>query len=555
VSAALLCFLISNVAGLSAPLIIKLLIDDALIHANMKALHVIILGVVFLYLLRGIFSFIHGYTIAKASNLMVCNFRQAMYAKLQRLDYAYFVNTPAGEIISLFTNDMLLLQQAVSLSIPDLLVESLNVLAIMVIMVYFDWHLALVTFATLPFIILAIGFFNRKIANLGMLVEHALAKVTTVLHQSLLTVMTVQSYGREEYEYKKFSAHIHKAAKDFIKVQRMNAILLSSVEFLGAIALTIIIWYGGREVIDGQLSIGGMFAFLVYIINIPMPIRKISKAVSQMRLGMVAWQRISTLERQPTRIVDGTKSLKTVNGVVEFREVSFEYLPHLGTLQNISVKAEPGQVVAIVGPSGAGKSSFANLLLRFYDPIRGGIFLDDVNIRELKINDLRRQIGFIQQEPILFNDSICENIRYGNPSAGMDEVVNAAKLANAHDFIQEMPGGYEYVVGELGGNLSGGQRQRIAVARAILLDPPILLLDEPTAALDAQAEKQVMDAVRQAGAGRTTFIITHRLSTLAGSDKVIYLNRGRILEVGTHDELMLRGGVYATAVKSQEFRE
>lgn len=551
---ALVCFLISNAAGLAAPLIIKMLIDDALLNGDMEYLHLIIGGVVLLYLVRGIFSFIHGYAIAKASNSMVANLRETMYSRLQKLDYAYFINTPAGEIISLFTNDLLLIQQAVSVSLPDLLVESLNLLAIMVIMLYFDWHLAIVTFATMPFIILAISFFNRKIGALGMLVEHTLAKVTSILHQSLLTIVTVQSYVREDYEYKKFSGSIRKAASDFIKVQRLNSILLALVEFLAAIGLTVIIWYGGREVINGQLSIGGMFAFLIYIINMPMPIRKISQAISQMKLGMVAWQRIHVLDKIPTTILDGYKELDHVTGKVEFKEVSFEYLPQVTTLKDINISAEPGQVIAIVGPSGAGKSSFANLLLRFYDPSSGGIYVDGTNIRELKVDDFRRKIGFIQQEPILFNATIAENIRYGSPLSTMEDVIAAAKISNAHEFIMSLPDGYDYMVGELGSNLSGGQRQRIALARAIILDPPILLLDEPTAALDGQAEKMVLDAVRKAGLGRTTFMITHRLTTIEPSDMVLFLDKGRIVETGTHEELLGLGGAYASAFAAQELR-
>lgn len=551
---ALICFIIANLAGLSAPLIIKVLIDDALLQGDMEYLHVIIGGVILLYLLRGIFSFMHGYTIAKASNSMVANLRDNMYSRLQRFDYAYFVNTSTGEIISLFTNDLLLIQQAVSVSLPDLLVESLNLLAIMLIMVYFDWHLALVTFATMPFIIFSIGFFNKKIGALGMLVEHTLAKVTSILHQSLLTIVTVQSYVREDYEYKKFSGSIRKAAGDFIKVQRLNAVLLALVEFLAAIGLTVIIWYGGREVITGQLSIGGMFAFLIYIINMPMPVRKISQAISQMKLGMVAWQRVHALEKIPTAVLDGGKKCTKVEGLVEFKEVCFEYLPHLRTLKNINVSARPGQVIAIVGPSGAGKSSFANLLLRFYDPSSGAIYLDGTDIRDLKLKEFRENIGFIQQEPILFNASISENIRYGKPSATIEEVIEAAKVADAHDFIMSLSDGYDYMVGELGGNLSGGQRQRIAVARAIIMNPAILLLDEPTAALDGQAEKQVMNAVRKAGKGRTTFIITHRLTTIEPSDTVVYLEKGMVIETGTHEELVKHGGVYATAVTAQELR-
>lgn len=550
---AIVCFIIASIAGLAAPLVVKLLIDDALSGGNITFLHIIIAGIVILYLIRGLFSYFYGYRMAKAGNQMLAKLREDMFTKLQSLDYAYFMKMPSGDLISLFTNDLLLIQQAVTVGIPDIIVESLNLLAIMAIMIYFDWKLAMVTFATLPFIIVAISFFNSKIGRMGALVEHTLAKVTSIIQQSLVSVMIVQSYVREDYEYRKFSDKIQQAAGDLLKAQRLSAILVPLVEFLAAIGLTIIVWYGGREVINGDLSIGGMFAFLVYIINVPMPVRKISQAMTFLKFGIVAWNRINNLLNEQTpSVADGYLDMSKAQGVVEFKDVSFAYRTGKPVLEAISISAKPGEIIAIVGPSGAGKSSFANLLLRFYDPTQGVIYLDGVNIKDIKIKDLRQHIGFIQQEPVLFNTTILENIRFGNLAATSSQIEQAARKANAHAFIMELPQGYNTVVGELGGNLSGGQRQRIAIARAIIAEPSILLLDEPTAALDAHTEKQVMAAIRQASMGRTTFIITHRMSTIMASDQVIYLAGGRIVETGTHQELLSKGGLYARVVKYSE---
>lgn len=550
---AIVCFCVASVAGLAAPLVVKLLIDDALAGRNINFLHLITASIAILYFFRGLFSYFYGYCMAKAGNKMLAKLRQDMFAKLQSLDYAYFMKTSSGELISLFTNDLLFIQQAVTVGIPDAIVESLNLLAIMAIMIYFDWELAMVTFATLPFIIVAISFFNNKIGKLGVLVEHALAKVSAIIQQSLVSVIVVQSYVREDYEYRKFSDKIQQAASDLLKAQRLSAILVSLVEFLAAIGLTIIIWYGGREVINGHLSIGGMFAFLVYIINVPMPVRKISQALTYLKLGTVAWIRINSLLNEQTPIVmEGNLQMTKAEGLVEFKDVSFAYQTGNLVLENINIIARPGEIIAIAGPSGAGKSSFANLLLRFYDPDKGAIYLDGVDIKKLKLGELRQHIGFIQQEPILFNTTILENIRYGRPSATTSQIEQAARLADAYDYIMDLPQGFNTIVGELGGNLSGGQRQRIAIARAIITEPAILLLDEPTAALDAQSEKQVMSAIRQASTGRTTFIITHRMSTIMASDRVVYLTDGRVAETGTHQELIDKGGVYARAVQFSE---
>lgn len=550
----IVCFLVASTAGLAAPIVIKVLIDDALSNGNIKYLHIIIASILALYFIRGLFSFVHGHCMARAGNDMVAKTRHTMFCRLQLQDYAYFVNTPTGEIMSLFTNDLLLLQQAVTVGISDCIVESINLLAIMCIMIYFDWELALVTFITIPFIVLAIGHFNKKIAILGDGVEQSLAKVTDHVHHSLRSLNIIQSYVREEFEYKRFSGQIHNAASEYLKLQRLNAILIPLVEFLAALGLTIIIWFGGREVINGNLTIGGMFAFLIYIISLPAPIRKISEAFTKLKLGVVAWHRISNLNEQPRCIVDGTSCLKRIEGKVEFRNVAFNYSKNMGILKDINISAAPNEIVAIAGPSGAGKSSFANLLLRFYDPADGGIFIDGIDLRTVKVSDLRRNIGFIQQHPTLFNTSILDNIKYGRPDASFNQVVQAAKQANAHDFITKLPQGYNTVVGECGGSLSGGQRQRIALARALILEPTILLLDEPTASLDAKAEREVIDAIRSASNGRTTFMITHRLSTIVNSDKVVYLDNGEIVETGYHSDLINKQGVYARAVQVGEIQ-
>jgi subfamily B ATP-binding cassette protein MsbA len=275
---------------------------------------------------------------------------------------------------------------------------------------------------------------------------------------------------------------------------------------------------------------------LIYIINIPTPVRKFTEAMTRMKLGMIAWQRINVLETKVSDIIDGYGDLPAVRESIEFKDVSFYYNTRKPILKNINLIAAQGDVIAVTGHSGAGKSSFANLLLRFYDPNDGAIYMNGVNIKDVKVNSLRSQIGFIQQEPVLFNASIFENIQYGNDKATREQIIAAAKMANAHDFIMELDKNYDYVVGEMGTRLSGGQRQRIAIARAIVKNPAVLVLDEPTAALDAHAEKLVMQAIRKASEGRITFLITHSLSVLVSSDKILHLANGKLYE-GLEDQV------------------
>ena len=314
--AAIGCFIIASAAGLTEPIIIKIFTDYALQQQAAYYLHLIIAVILGLYLLRGVFSYAHAQFMARAGNRMVTELRSTMFQQLHSQDYVFFVNTPSGKIISLFTNDLLLIHQAVTQAIPDATVESLTVLATMIIMFYLNWELAMITFITIPFIIFAIASFNQKIDDAGAMLEHNLEKLTSIVQQSFQSVRMIQSYVREDYEYIKFQQQNRETAAECLRLQRLNAIIIPLVEFLVAIGLTVIIWYGGREVINGGLTIGGMFAFLIYIINLPAPVRKISEAITKIRLGSIAWQRISALEEQPDALPDGAAVPAKVDGKV-----------------------------------------------------------------------------------------------------------------------------------------------------------------------------------------------------------------------------------------------
>ncbi len=446
---------------------------------------------------------------------------------------------------------------ALQSALVDRLIELFTELSIffgsLVMMVMLDWQLSILTLITVPLVGQAMKIFGRKLKKSGTVVQERLSDITSMMQESISAVRVVKSFGREEYENERFHNQNELNFKAEMKNVQQMSLLTPTVEFLAAVAVTVIVWFGGYEVVNGRITAGALVAFLTYAVNLANPVKRISRVYGNIQKAMAGADRVFSVLDLPESIKDkeGARDLPKVEGNVSIEDVSFEYKEGIPALSHLSLTARPGEMIAFVGPSGAGKSTIANLIPRFYDVTSGTIKIDGYDIRDVTLASLRGQIGMVPQETMLFSQTVRENIRYGRLDATDEEIVEAAKDANAHEFIMQLPDGYDTKIGERGLNLSGGQRQRIAIARAILKDPQILILDEATSALDTESEKIVQAALDRLMVGRTSFVIAHRLSTIFGADQIYVIEHGSIVEHGTHEELLAAGGLYSNLYNIQ----
>lgn len=553
---ALLALIVSSALNLVFPSVIQGVVDSVLQARDLQLLDTITITLIALFLLRAITTLIETYQLNFVGERVVVDLRKQLYEHLQTLSLKFFTERRVGELMSRLSSDVTVMRTALTNNVNALLGQVLTLVGALVLMVLLNWQLTLFIVVLIPLIV-ALGFImGYYMQRISTRVQDALAGATVVAEEVMQNIREVKTFVREDYEVNRYSSAIERAFRASLELVRLRAVFGSVMAFIAFGSLALFLWFGGREVLEGRLTAGELIAFLVYGITVGGSFAGLVGLYSQFQEAIGATKRVFQIMDSVPTVQDAphAKTLAHTSGRITFEHVYFRYDERQEVLRDIHLDIAPGEIVALVGPSGAGKSTMFNLIPRFYDVEDGQLCIDGEDVRQLTQKSLRQQIGIVPQETLLFGGTIRENILYGRLDASDDELVAAAKAANAHDFIMELPDGYETIVGERGVRLSGGQRQRVAIARAILKNPRILLLDEATSSLDNESEHLVQEALGRLMQNRTTVIIAHRLSTIRIAHRIAVLEKGQIVELGTHDELMAKEGLYAKLYEMQ-FRE
>lgn len=550
---AILALVISAALSLVFPAVIQDVVDSVLDEGNIELLNQITLLLLTVFLIRSITSLIETYNINYVGEKVVMDLRKALYSHIQSLSLKFFVEQRVGELVSRISSDVTVMRTALTNNVTTLLQQALIMIGAVAIMFVLNWRLSLFIVVMIPFIVGFGAVFGIYLRRTSEKVQDEIAGSTVVAEEVFQNIREVKSFAREPYEVQRYNNAITRAFDAAVKVLRIRAVFGPVTAFFAFGGLSLILWFGGREVIANRLSGGALISFLIYGLTVAGSFASLIRLYSSFQEAIGATKRVFQIMDLKPDIEDkpSAQELKTVQGQIKFNQVNFTYDDRLDVLHDISLEISSGEIIALVGPSGAGKSTMFNLIPRFYDPSSGTIEIDGIDLRDMTQASLRGQIGIVPQETLLFGGTIRENILYGRLDATENELIDASRAANAHDFIIELPDQYETIVGERGIRLSGGQRQRVAIARAILKDPRILLLDEATSSLDNESEHLVQEALGRLMQNRTTVIIAHRLSTIRIAHRIAVLDKGHLIELGTHDELLAKRGLYARLYEMQ----
>jgi subfamily B ATP-binding cassette protein MsbA len=542
--------------GLAFPAVIVRLLDSITRTQDYSSVNMLAGALIGLFLLQAVFNFIQSYLLAYIGERIVFDVRTALYTHLQKLSLDFYAAQRVGDLVSRLSSDVTQMRAMLTSNITSFLSQILMLSGSIIIVLSMNARFTLFILALVPVLIVVAFTFGRRIHKISTRVQDQLAASTVVAEEGLQGIRVVKSFGRESYETERYNTAMEQTFQASLRMAVYNSLFGSVMLFLGFGSIAAIVWYGGREVLAGRLTMAMITGFLMYGITIATSLGGLGGLYTQLSAALGGVQRVfEILDTTPTiRDAPDAIPIPTATGQIEFKDVSFNYDGETPVLRDLSLNIEAGEIVALVGPSGAGKSTILNLIPRFYDPTSGTVCIDRHDVRSVARDSLRDHIGIVPQETILFGGTIRENILYGRLDATDEELIEAARAANAHEFIMNFPDQYDTVVGERGMNLSGGQRQRIAIARAILKNPTILLLDEATSSLDNESERLVQEALDRLMQNRTTVIVAHRLSTIKVAHRIAVLDAGQIIELGTHEVLMRHDGLY-TRLYNMQFRE